>query len=73
MSTITNTMEIAKPLTQQGKKLSPINKEDLGMAYHTPPLKKARKQGEMPLPSLRPSPLKNVEFSNSDSPGLPPH
>jgi len=28
------------------------------MAYHTLPLKKAKKQGEMPLPSLGPIPLK---------------
>jgi len=28
------------------------NKKDLGMACHTPPLKKVKKQGEMPLPSL---------------------
>jgi len=27
------------------------------MAYHTPPLKKVKKQGEMPLPSLGPIPL----------------
>ena len=26
--------------------------KDLGMACHTPPLNKAKKQGEMPLPSL---------------------
>ena len=32
------------------------------MACHTPPLKKVKKQGEMPLPSLGPIPLKNVEF-----------
>ena len=38
------------------------NKEDLGMAYHTPPFKKAKKQGEMPLPKLSPSPLTNAEF-----------
>ena len=44
------------------KKISPKNKKDLGMACHTPPLKKAKKQGEMPLPSLDPIPLKNVEF-----------
>jgi len=33
------------------------NKMDLGMACHTPPLKKVKKQGEMPLPSLVPSHL----------------
>jgi len=27
-------------------------KKDLGMACHTPHLKEAKKQGEMPLPSL---------------------
>ena len=33
------------------------------MAYHTPPLKKMKKQGEMPLPSIGPIPLQtNVEF-----------
>jgi len=32
------------------------------MACHIPPLKKVKKQGEMPLPSLGPIPLKNVEF-----------
>ena len=32
------------------------------MAYHTAPLIKAKKQGEMPLPSLTPIPLKKVEF-----------
>ena len=28
------------------------------MAYHTPSLKKVKQQGEMPLPSLGPIPLK---------------
>ena len=28
------------------------NKEDLGMACHIPPLKEAKKQGEMPSSSL---------------------
>ena len=32
------------------------------MACHTPPLKKAKKQREMPLPSLSSFPFKNVEF-----------
>ena len=32
------------------------------MACYIPPLKKAKKQGEIPLPSLGPIPLKNVEF-----------
>ena len=37
------------------------------MACHIqiiPPLKKAKKQGEMPLTRLSPIPLKNVEFSD---------
>ena len=47
----------------RSKKFSPKNKNDLGMTCHIPPLKKATKQGEMPLPSLGPIPLKkNVEF-----------
>ena len=46
----------------RSKKFSPKNKKDLGMACHIPPLKKAKKQGEMPLPSLSPIPLTNVEF-----------
>ena len=32
------------------------------MACHIPPLKKAKKQGEMPLPSLGPIPLKKCYF-----------
>lgn len=36
-------------------------KKDLGMACHPPPLKKAWKGGEMPLPSL---PFNYVEFRN---------
>jgi len=44
------------------KKFSPKNKKDLGMAYHIPPLKKAKKQGEMPLPSLGPIPLKKCRI-----------
>ena len=35
------------------------------MACHTPLLKKVKKQGEMPLPSLGPFPLKNVEFRDT--------
>jgi len=31
------------------------------MACRIPPLKKAKNHGEMPLPSLDPIPLKNVE------------
>ena len=45
-------------LSTRSKKFSPKNKKDLGMACHTPPLKKAKKHGEMPLPSLGPIPLK---------------
>ena len=37
-------------------------KKDLGMACHTPPLKKVKKQGEMPLPSLSPIPLKKCRI-----------
>jgi len=40
------------------------------MACHTPPLKKANKQGEMPLPSLGSIPLKNVEFRDGMGPRL---
>jgi len=40
------------------QKFSPKNKKDVGMVCHIPPLKKAKKQGEMPLPSLGPIPLK---------------
>jgi len=40
------------------------------MASHTPPLKKAKKQGEMPLPSLGPIPLKIVEFRDGMGPRL---
>jgi len=40
------------------------------MACHTPPLKKVKKQGEMPLPSLGPIPLKNVEFRDGMGPRL---
>jgi len=32
------------------------------MACHTPPLKKVKKQGEMPLPSLGPIPSLNSTF-----------
>jgi len=40
------------------------------MACHIPPLKKAKKQGEKPLPSLGPIPLQNVEFRNGMGPRL---
>jgi len=35
------------------------NRKDLGMACHTPPLKKVKKQGDMSLPSLGPIPSLN--------------
>ena len=43
---------------QESKILSLKNRKDLGMASHTPPLKKkkAQKQGEVPLPFLSPIP-----------------
>jgi len=44
------------------KKISPKNKKDLGMACHIPTLKKVKKQGEMPLPSLGPIPLKKYRI-----------
>ena len=34
------------------------------MACHPPPLKKAKKQGEMPLPILSPIPFLNSTFVN---------
>jgi len=46
----------------RSKKFSLKNKKDLGMAYQTPPLKKVKKQGEMPLPSLCPIPLKKCRI-----------
>ena len=46
--------------TTRSKEFSPKNKKNLGMACHTPPLKKDKQQGEMPLPSLGSIPLKNV-------------
>jgi len=36
------------------------------MACHTPPLKKVKKQGEMPLPSLSPIPLKKFRIYGWD-------
>ena len=52
----------SKKLTD--KKRKNFSKKDLGMAYHTPTLKKGRTQGEMPLPSFSPIPriyiLKNL-------------
>ena len=46
----------------RSKKFSLKNKKNLGMACHTPPLKKAKKQGEMPLPSLGPIPLQKCRI-----------
>ena len=46
----------------RSKKISLKNKKDLGIACHIPPLKKAKKQGEMPLPSLGPIPSLNSTF-----------
>jgi len=41
------------------------------MACHIPTLKKVKKQGKMPLPSLGPIPLKkNVEFRDGMGPRL---
>ena len=58
--------------TQEAKKISPKNEKDLGMACHTPPLKKVKKQGEMPLPSLGPIPLKKCRIY-IERPPLPLH
>jgi len=46
----------------RSKKFSPKNKKNLGMACRIPPLKKAKKQGEMQLPSLGPIPLKKCRI-----------
>jgi len=46
----------------ESKNLSLKNKKDLRMACHIPPLKKAQKQGEVPLPSLSPIPSLNSTF-----------
>ena len=40
------------------------------MACDTPPLKVAKKQGEMPSPSLSPIPFKSVEFRDGMGPRL---
>ena len=45
-------------MCKRRKKISP-KKEDLWIGCHTPPLKKAKKQGEIPSPSLSPIPLAN--------------
>ena len=48
------------PIINKKQKIYPKNKKDLGMGYHTPPLKQVKKQGEMPLPSLGPIPLNKL-------------
>jgi len=48
-------------LTNKKQKFSPKTK-DLGMVCHIPPLKEAKKQGEMPLLSLGPIPSLNSTF-----------
>jgi len=52
------------------QKIFSEKQKDLGMACHIPPLRKAKKQGEMSLPSLGPIPLKNVEFWDGTGPRL---
>jgi len=42
------------------QKIFSENEKDLGMACPIPPLKKAKKQGEMPLPSLGLIPFKKI-------------
>jgi len=56
----------SKKLTNKKQKIFSENKKDLGMACHIPPLKKAKKQGEMPLPSLGPIPSLNSKFFKWD-------
>jgi len=48
-------------IIKKQKIFSQIIKRDLAMACYTPPLNKAKKQGEMPLPILSPIPFTNVE------------
>jgi len=50
------------PISTRSKKFSPKNRKDFGMDCHTPPLKKVKKQGEMPLHSLGPIPLKKCRI-----------
>jgi len=52
-----------KKLTNKKEKFSP-NKRDLWMACHAPPIKIAKQQGEMPLPSLSPIPSLNSTVLN---------
>ena len=44
-------------LIPEAKNFLKKTKKDLGMACHTPPLQKAKKQGEMPLLSLSTIPI----------------
>ena len=53
----------SKKLTNKKQKFFSEKQKDLGMACHIPSLKKAKKQGEMPLPSLGPIPSLNSTFS----------
>jgi len=53
---------VCKLRLQEAKKFLQKNKKDLGMACHIPPLKKAKKQGEMTLPSVGPIPLKKCRI-----------
>ena len=55
-------------LLKQEEKNFLQKKKDLGMVCHTLPLKKVKKQGEMPLPSLGPITLRNVEFRDGMGP-----
>jgi len=43
------------------------NSEDLGMACYTPPLKKAKKEGEMQLPWLNPIPSQNFKWDGIEA------
>jgi len=57
---------------QEAKNFLRKTKSDLGMACHTPPLKKVKKQGEMPLPSLGPIPSKVKKQGEMPLPSLGP-
>ena len=46
--TVVSVFDSMKPVSQK-------HKNDLGMAWHTPPLKKAKKQGETHYPASVPS------------------
>ena len=49
-------------LRGQSRKEAKLFFKDLGMACHALPLKKVKKQGEMPLPSLSPIPFKKCRI-----------